>query len=59
MLPEFDKDYIPLALIAMMIVIWITALSKGGDVITLASDIVTFGIGAIAGYMSKGGKGQE
>ena len=56
MLPDFDKDYIPLALIAMMVVVWITALSQGESAVTLAADILSFGIGAVAGYMSKGEK---
>lgn len=56
MLPDFDKDYIPLALIVMMVVVWVTALSQGESAVTLAADILAFGIGAVAGYMSKGEK---
>lgn len=53
MLPNFDEDYIPIALIIMMVVIWITGLSKGDDSIVIAGDIINFGIGAVAGYMTR------
>lgn len=53
MLPNFDEDYIPIALIIMMVVIWVTGLSKGDDSIVIAGDIINFGIGAVAGYMTR------
>lgn len=52
-MPDFDEDYIPLALIALLLVVWVSGLFHHGDTIKLASDIVNFGIGAIAGYMSR------
>jgi hypothetical protein len=53
MLPDFDEDYIPLALIAMMIVVWLSSVWQSGDLAVLAADVLKIGISAIAGYMAR------
>jgi hypothetical protein len=52
-LPDFDEDYIPLALIAMMIVVWLSSVWQSGDLAVLAADVLKIGISAIAGYMAR------
>lgn len=53
MLPEFDEDYIPLALILLLIIVWVSAVLRQNGTIEAAGSIMEFGIGAIAGYMAK------
>lgn len=53
MLPDFDEDYIPLALIAMMVVVWLSSVWQSGDLAVLAADVLKIGISAIAGYMAR------
>lgn len=51
-LPDFDEDYLVLALIIFLSVVWITALRNEAH-IGAAENIVTFGLGSIAGYMTR------
>lgn len=50
---NIDEDYIPLALIALLTVVWVSGLWHNGETTKLAADVLNFGIGAIAGYMAR------
>jgi hypothetical protein len=52
-MPDFDEDYIPLALIALLLVVWLSSIWKSQDTSVLAADVVKIGIAAIAGYMAR------
>jgi len=52
-MPDFDEDYIPLALIALLVTVWLSSLWRSEDVSVIAADVVKIGISAIAGYMSR------
>ncbi|MBD2653675.1 hypothetical protein H6G45_09265 [Synechocystis sp. FACHB-383] len=54
MLPDFDEDYLILAVIAFMVAVWFGALWKDStDFLSAAENIVTFGLGAVAGYLKR------
>lgn len=48
-----DEDWIPLTLICACVVIWVSALWNGDEKARIAGDIIQFGFGAVAGYMSR------
>jgi hypothetical protein len=50
---NFDEDTIALFLIGFLTVVFIGAAWQQGEVLTLASGVMEFGLGAIAGYMSR------
>lgn len=52
-MPDFDEDYIPLALIALLVTVWLSSLWRSEDVSVIAADVVKIGISAIAGYMAR------
>jgi hypothetical protein len=52
-MPSFDEDYIPLALIALLVTVWLSSLWRSEDIAVLAADVVKIGISAIAGYMAR------
>jgi hypothetical protein len=53
MLPDFDEDYIPLALIALLMVVWLSSIWRSADTSVIAADVLKIGISAIAGYMTR------
>lgn len=54
---NFDEDTIALFLIGFLTVVFLGAAIQQGEVLSLASGIMEFGLGAIAGYMTRGKPG--
>jgi len=50
---NFDEDSVALFLIGFLAVVFVGAAWQKGEVLGLASGIMEFGLGAIAGYMSR------
>jgi uncharacterized membrane protein YeaQ/YmgE (transglycosylase-associated protein family) len=54
-LPDFDQDYLILALIGFAVMVWISGWQQSGNEIFLASSekVVIFIVGVVAGYLTK------
>jgi uncharacterized membrane protein YeaQ/YmgE (transglycosylase-associated protein family) len=54
-LPDFDPDYLILALIGFAVMVWISGWQQSENELFLASakEVVIFVIGVVAGYLTK------
>lgn len=51
---KIDEDWIPIVLIFACVFIWISGIwHREVGMVTVAGDVIKFGFGAVAGYMSR------
>lgn len=50
---RIDEDWIPLSLVCSCVLIWGIAVFNSPESTKIAGDVIQFGFGAVAGYMSR------